>query len=232
MKVSSYKNSFQTQYEAHESLLIRKTNYELNGEEEIITFMNADDNIIGQLQNAAILIKTPNAFGGSINYLKNAFMEYAYNSQYGITVSYDNSCFFVPNWETGIVCYSIDTGEKKWKNRIGKIRRIFAHKKLDYILCERADTGIVKIDIKSGAVKEICKFHGDCYRITEDTIVIIEEFYRKKIVSTFNIPSFVKQYVKNVDAPENEIVNNVEYTNNIVEIRNWGNETIDSFQLN
>jgi len=79
----------------------------------------------------------------------------AFNTQFGIPVSFDNKLLFVTSWETGIVAIYIETGEIKWHYRSTRITSVTVYP--DYIALTRYGYGLLKIDCMSGKLLGLVK---------------------------------------------------------------------------
>ncbi len=65
----------------------------------------------------------------------------AYNHQYGIPISIDGKLIFIGNWEKGLFCYDVRTGNLVWKQKPSKIRNIIVTS--DALIVEVCDKGIL-----------------------------------------------------------------------------------------
>jgi len=169
-------STFVTNYEVYESDLITHSIYETDGiSYEQITFYYKDGNIKSH-RNESLSIKKHKLESGYVTEetIGNR-ISYAYNSQYGITITKDGKHYFVPKWEGGLSCYNINNNELIWKIRLGKIRNVFIYKDFNKIYCERADDGLLILDFETQEIINKIKFSaslGAAYRLNEEFFIV------------------------------------------------------------
>lgn len=77
-------------------------------------------------------------------------LSYAYNSQFGLTLTDDGSYIFVQSWEKGLFCFDTKTGKLFWTNKQKRAGETATHGTT--ILCHFRGQGIWKLDLHTGAV--------------------------------------------------------------------------------
>ncbi|MDR3293893.1 MAG: hypothetical protein LBT20_07325 [Clostridiales bacterium] len=167
----------ETQYAPYESKYITKSvfSYEKNTK-NICKFFDK-----GNVEIASLVLPTE-----------------VYNMQFGLTVSFDNACVFLQEWEsTGLRCYSIDKGSLKWEKLQKRVCAIYEHD--DLLFCCINWASLIIVDAKSGetidtAFKSRVPIYY--YRINNDIIMLYCR--EKQTLQCYNMPKR-KLYTPEID---------------------------------
>ena len=100
----------------------------------------------------------------------NAFtsLQHVYISQFGIAVSHLYNCFYLPQWEKGLYCFSMDTGELVWRYPLKHAKNTFVYH--DFLICAHKDIGVMKLSCKTGEKLDKDRFRRDLGNV-EDAYV-------------------------------------------------------------
>jgi len=112
-----------------------------------------------------------------------------FNNQYSTPIS--DSKLYIGNWENGLYCYEIKSGNLLWKKGPGKVRQIEVFK--DFLFIEMCDRGIYKRNKETGELLEMEKISAieSFYRISGDEIIAGPKYNKYSI---FRLPELSISY--------------------------------------
>lgn len=79
-------------------------------------------------------------------------ISFAYNSQFGITLTDDGTLFFIQNWETGLYCFETATGNLKWHHK--RKHAFETATKGNLVFCRFLDECLCVIDTNTGCISK------------------------------------------------------------------------------
>lgn len=143
----------ETNYYDFESSIIKTSKFQYLPEGMVNTeFYNFEGNLV-------VSIKLP--------------LEY-YNTQFGVSINYENTLALVQCWEKGLRCYSLSDGTMLWKNSLKKVEKIVIYGR--YALCQISSKGLYKINIIDGTVEELIyknkDYHSKLFQFEKEYAII------------------------------------------------------------
>ena len=151
--------------------------------------------------------------------------EYVYIFQFGIAVSQYHNCFYVPIWEKGLFCFSLDTGKLIWRNPLKHAGLTMVYR--DFLLCGFEGLGVMKMSCETGTELD---------RMTITTFTTLHQlespYYfigpkrNKYYVVDARSFSIVKQIPANKIADDGFLIVEVKGTKDSLIVVGWENEQI------